>query len=61
MYRRIACNRREGSGDNRTTAAIVLDGPGKNMCSRTVKGLHGQPKHTYGCLGALNSTYTDQP
>ncbi|KAH3825026.1 hypothetical protein DPMN_126888 [Dreissena polymorpha] len=29
MYRRIACKRRKGSGDNCTTAAIVLDGPGK--------------------------------
>ncbi|KAH3707381.1 hypothetical protein DPMN_066785 [Dreissena polymorpha] len=31
MYRRIPCNRREGSGDNRTTAINVFDGPGQRF------------------------------
>ncbi|KAH3849843.1 hypothetical protein DPMN_092247 [Dreissena polymorpha] len=37
MYRLVSCNRREGIGDNRSTAAMALDSPGSYFpdCSQT--------------------------
>ncbi|KAH3739793.1 hypothetical protein DPMN_046483 [Dreissena polymorpha] len=67
-YRRIPCNSREGSSDNRITDVMALDSTVPEMCSRTIKNAHGQPKHRYGCRQTLygcsrtlHGTYTDNP
>ncbi|KAH3803640.1 hypothetical protein DPMN_131906 [Dreissena polymorpha] len=37
----------------RTSAVMVLEGSGPEMCSLTVNDAHGQPIHRCGCIGAL--------
>ncbi|KAH3843843.1 hypothetical protein DPMN_117374 [Dreissena polymorpha] len=47
---------------------MVLNVPVPEICSWTVKGAHGQPRHRhgcrrnlYGCPRTLHSSYTDHP